>query len=306
MSRFTQSWAQVAAGAAAPPTSSPTPPGSRPSLSSGTMNPHSSASQASQASILSPTAIILDLSRTKDRTADFPQLKEKINGALDKHEATKGVRCTGLQRRAGGEDRVKISFQSEEAARKARQHDQWLKEPRFSDARMLGEQWHPIKVDRVNRSVISPDGSTDITKEAVEAIAQENGVKIQRIRWLSKPSPKTYGSVVVWLAEHQDAEMLLTQGRMDFGGEMAYTKEYIRRQGPTRCFKCHQYGHVEAKCTVSKVVCGKCAQEGHGAQECTSSRTRCAACQGPHAASDRACPRYLELLRRFNPVEHHG
>jgi Endonuclease-reverse transcriptase len=77
---------------------------------------------------------------------------------------------------------------------------------------MLGEQWHPIKVDRVNRSV-SPDGGTDITKEATEAIAQENGVKIQRIRWLSKPSL----SVVVWLAEHQEAEMLSAQGRMDLG-----------------------------------------------------------------------------------------
>jgi hypothetical protein len=114
--KITQSWAQVAAGAPAPPTSSPTPPGSRPSLLSGTMNLRSSASQTS---ILSPSAIILDLSRTKDRTADFPQLKEKINGALDKHEATKGVRCTGLQRRVGGEDRVKISFQSEDAAKKA-------------------------------------------------------------------------------------------------------------------------------------------------------------------------------------------
>ena len=175
---ITQSWAQVAADAT---TSSPTPPGSRPSLSSGSLNPHSSVSQPS---VLSRSAIILDLARTRDRTSDFAQLREKINDALSQYVETKDLRCTGLQRRVGGEDQIKITFATEEAARKARQHNQWLREPRFCEARLLGEQWYPIKVDRVNWSTISPNFSTEITKEATEAIAQENGVKIQRIRWL--------------------------------------------------------------------------------------------------------------------------
>jgi len=301
--KMTQSWAQVAARAPAPPTSSPTPPGSSPSLPNGPMNPHSSVSQTS---LVSRSAIILDLARTTDRTSDFPQLKDKINAALRKHEATKEVRCTGLQRRAGGEDQVKITLASEEAARQARQNEQWLREPRFHEARILGEQWYPIKVDRVNRSAISPNSTTEITQDATEAIAQENGVRIQRIRWLSKASDKTYGSVVVFLADHQEAEALLAKGMMDFGGEMAYTRTYERRQGPTRCFKCHGYGHVEARCKATAAVCGKCAQTGHPATDCTSTRIRCATCQGPHQAIDRTCPKYLEMLRRFNPVERYG
>ena len=300
--KITQSWAQVAARAPSPPTSSPTPPRSSPSLPSGPMNPHSSVSQSS---MLSRSAIILDLSRTGNRANDFAQLKERINEVLSKQDATKEVRCTGLQRRVGGEDQVKITFATEEAARQARQHDQWLQEPRFQEARVLGEQWYPIKVDRVNRSTISPNFSNDITKEAMEAVAQENGVKIQRMRWLGKPSDKTYGSVVVFLADHHEAEMLLGKGMMDFGGEMAYTRIYERRHGPTRCFKCHGYGHLEARCKATAAVCGKCAQMGHTVDHCTSTRTRCAACQGPHQASDRTCPKYMELLRRFNPVERH-
>lgn len=224
--KTTQNWTQVAAGAPAPPDSSPTPPGSRPSLSSGPLQPRSSAAQTS---VLSQSAIILDLSRSNDRTTDFPQLKEKINAALNKHEATKGVQCIGLQRRVGGEDQVKITFTSEEAAKKARQHDQWLQEPRFNETRMLGEQWYPIKADRVNRSTISPNSTAEITQEAMNTTAQENGVEIKRMRWLSTPSNKTYGSVVVYLADHQEAEMLLAKGRMDFGGEMAYTRPYQRR-----------------------------------------------------------------------------
>jgi len=143
-------------------------------------------------------------------------------------------------------------------------------------------------------------------KEATQAMARENGVQIERIRWLSRATDKMYGSVVVFLAHQHEAEALLAKGIMDIGGEMAYTRPYERRQVPTRCYKCHQYGHQEARCRSPEVLCGRCAQAGHTAQECTANRVRCAACQGPHPATDRACPRYMELLRRFNPVERHG
>lgn len=301
--KITRSWAQVVAGAAAPSNSAPMAPASRPSLSSGSLNPHSSASQPST---VARSAILIDLGRTSERMADFTQLKDKINEALKQHESTKEVTCTGVQRRAGGEDQVKVSFTSEEMAQSARQHNQWLQEGRFRDSRMLGDQWHPVKVDRVHRATLSPDGGVMISKEATEAVAQENDVKIERIRWLSKASDKMYGSVVVYFSHHRDAEMFLARGVMDIGGEMAYTRPYEKRQVPTRCFKCHQYGHQESRCKATQVVCGKCAQAGHPAQECISDRVRCAACQGPHPATDRACPRYMEILRRINPVGHHG
>jgi hypothetical protein len=71
-------------------------------------------------------------------------------------------------------------------------------------------------VDCVNRSSLCSDSTTDITTEAIQAIADENKVEIRRIRWLSKPSEKTYGSVVIFIAEHKDAESLLTTRVMDF------------------------------------------------------------------------------------------
>jgi len=45
----------------------------------------------------------------------------------------------GLQRRAGAEHQVKVTFESEEQARRARIYDQWLQASRFKDARILGE-----------------------------------------------------------------------------------------------------------------------------------------------------------------------
>ena len=141
--------------------------------------------------------------------------------------------------------------------------------------------------------------------EAAQSVGEENDVQIQRLRWLSKPSEKTYGSLVIFLRNHGDAERLLKTGIMDVGGEMAYVKPYERRSLPTRCFKCQQYGHLEARCKAVMPTCGNCATSGHTLKECTSQDTRCAACQGSHKATDRGCPKYLELLRRFNPVDRY-
>lgn len=95
----TQSWAQVVAGAPAANSSSATTPASRPSLPRSSVNPGSSASQTSN---LSQSAIVVDLSRTTGRARDFLQLKDKVNEALKRHQSTREVICTGVQRRAGG------------------------------------------------------------------------------------------------------------------------------------------------------------------------------------------------------------
>ncbi|KIW24848.1 uncharacterized protein PV07_10536 [Cladophialophora immunda] len=82
-------------------------PASRPSPPRSSVNPSSSASQPSN---LSQSDIIVDLSQTN------------------------------VQRRAGEVHQVKLSFASEEMAKTARQHVQWLQADRFDQARMLGEQ----------------------------------------------------------------------------------------------------------------------------------------------------------------------
>lgn len=77
---------------------------------------------------MSRSAIVLDPLRAIDNVSDFAQLKERINEVLSKYNQTKGVRCTGMQRRAG-EGQVKVTFESVEQAQCARNHDQRLQEP---------------------------------------------------------------------------------------------------------------------------------------------------------------------------------
>ncbi len=59
---------------------------------------------------------------------------------------------------------------------------------------MLGEQWFPVKVNRVHRATLSPDGTVTVSKEATKAVAQETAVQIEWIRGLGRGSDKMYGS----------------------------------------------------------------------------------------------------------------
>ena len=76
------------------------------------------------------------------KSTDFGQLKETIGKALKEYDQTKDVQCVGLQRRAGAEHHVKVTFESEAQAHLVRKYDQWLQTSSFKDAR--------IQVDRFN------------------------------------------------------------------------------------------------------------------------------------------------------------
>ncbi|KAL2352018.1 hypothetical protein BJ546DRAFT_234643 [Cryomyces antarcticus] len=105
-----------------------------------------------------------------------------------------------------------------------RRNDKWM--AALDGVRIQGDQWFPVKVDRVNKLSICPSSNADIRSDAHETIGKENNVAINKIRWLSKPSEKLYGSVVIYLAKKEDAERLLEQRVMDLGGETAFTRVF--------------------------------------------------------------------------------
>jgi len=77
---------------------------------------------------------------------------------------------------------------------------------------MLGEKWYPVKVDLVYRATLSPEGPVVVSKEATEAVAHENGVRIERIHWLSRATDKMYGLVVMFLTHQHEAAALSAKG----------------------------------------------------------------------------------------------
>lgn len=285
----TPSWADVASQ----PSTRMTPSSGVPTQPS--VSPDSSASLQRPKQLAS---ITMDMSKVTGNTDKADEMKARINQAFSQAESTKSIKCTGVLR-TPGEHKIKILLKTDEDAARLRADDSWMA-TNFRGARVLGEQWYPIKVDRVNKLNIKLGPRLEIPDEVVKQIGQENNVSITKMRWLSKPSDKIFGSAVVYLLKKEEAEALLDRQVMDFKGEAGFTRQYERRLVPTRCFKCHQYGHQEFRCS-NQIKCGNCAQEGHGEKECSSTATKCAACKGPHKASDRGCKVYKDLWSRMNP-----
>ena len=159
---------------------------------------------------------------------------------------------------------------------------------------MRAEQWYPIRVDSVYEGeVLISMESAEPRPETAQMIAKENEVQVHKLQWLSKADvSKVHGSMVLYLGSRQDAEKLLYKGMVEVDGETAFARPYERRCGPQRCFKCHQFGHVKARCPCPHTVCSRYAGSGHTHRECTSTQVRCATCGGPHSTFDSNCRLY--------------
>jgi hypothetical protein len=169
---------------------------------------------------------------------------------------------------------------------------------------LQAEQWYPIRVDSVYKgAVLTNMDSTEVKEAAGPMVAEENEVQVHKIQWLSKPDGnKIHGSMVLYLGRRQDAEKLLRRGRVEVDGETAFVRPYERRSGPLRCFKCHQFGHVKARCPSIDPVCSRCAEHGHTHRECTSQRVRCAGCGGMHSTFDTNCRMYRAACEKHQPA----
>jgi len=76
-------------------------------------------------------------------------------------------------------------------------------------ARVLRDQWYPVKVDNACRTAVL-DECGKLRTGIVEMLEKENEVKIAKVSWLSrKDLPKAYGSMVLYVTERADAAKLL-------------------------------------------------------------------------------------------------
>jgi hypothetical protein len=286
---------------------SPSSAATRPSITSfPTTSSISPGSSASRPAVTSLPGLDLDLAKVAIQgfnKTNAGGILTRVDEALSKLPATQDVRSVGITMNTKDKDRIRVLFRSERDAETARANDSWI-QAHFQGARLRGEQWYPIKVDRVLKASLFQGDLTEATQETCQTVGQENQASIARIRLLSKPGPKEYGSAVFFLTRKQDMERLLTTGLLDVRGETAFPKEYERKPTPTRCFRCQQYGHLQFRCPAAEEVCAKCAAKGHREDGCTATTTKCPACSGPHKATDRGCPKYIEQLNRLNPVSH--
>lgn len=92
--------------------------------------------------------------------------------------------------------------------------------------------------------------------------------------------------------------------RVRIGWTVARMRE--RAPAPTRCFRCHGFGHTRFACTGPDLsaACRRCGGSGHQENTCEAEGDRCVACErhGLHAPAHRtgssSCPAWREALKR--------
>lgn len=107
--------------------------------------------------------------------------------------------------------------------------------------------------------------------------------------WISRPSERVNGSMVVWLVRREAAAYLLQKITVIFGPTAGFAAPYQPRENSNPCINCNSYGHYQAKCN-KPARCGHCS-DNHQSGDCADKvNPRCPACSGPHSIMDRWCP----------------
>jgi hypothetical protein len=233
---------------------------------------------------------------------NITEIRKRVRAAFDSHPVTKNIGKIAIAMKGNNQTTMRICTRTRDDARIARIHKEWM-ESHFRGARMLNEQWYPVRIDRVNKSSICDESNVKFSNDARAIISLENKVTVSRVRFLRRPTPdQSHCSIVIDLDDEQEAEMLIEQRYMEFGGEAGYTRKFYATPTPNRCYKCQKLTrHRAMRCPERESTCGHCAQVGHTHDACTADTPRCVNCNGPHPSNDRGCPEYKKQLAALEP-----
>lgn len=260
-----------------------TPPGSHPS------NLRTLSNQTTPSTLTDTLYCTVDVSDVEEEErgrANASTIRQEVEEGMRKGDGGSGWRCVAVTRDPRNSGRIRITCRDEEELARVKVVAERAK---ASGARVLRDQWYPVKVDNACRTAVL-DENGELRVGATELMEKENEVKIAKLSWLSrKDSPKAYGSMVVYVTKRADAARLLDGQYFNVDGESASTRAFEPRRGPMQCFKCLGLGHRAFSCTKPQ-VCSRCAHPGHRHSECQADSPKCAVCDGPHESTSRQCP----------------
>jgi hypothetical protein len=81
---------------------------------------------------------------------------------------------------------------------------------------LIGPKWYAVKADFIDRVFAKDLATGQISEEARRNFEEENGVKVNQMKWLGTPKEHAlYGSAVIKLASREDADRLLSAEMRD-------------------------------------------------------------------------------------------
>jgi hypothetical protein len=238
------------------------------------------------------TAITTNTTRVEKEKQETTVIRETSNRSLRSFKVTEEIkiRCIRLRQT----DSADLVFSSVENRDRAREHPRWLTLA-TPEARMRGEQRHPVNYDTVTNDVVmdlEKDDSKTLRPGLLSEFNERNSTDAidctaRKATWLSKRQQgKKIESLVIWLKQPAAAEHLMRQGTTLFGASGPYSSKSERRNGFDLCYNPDRYGHKQVTCT-HPTQCGICYNP-RNARNCSKRATpRCPICRGDHAIFDR-------------------
>ena len=137
-----------------------------------------------------------------------------MNEAIKERDIT----CLGVNSKGNG--RYRLLFQCKDID-KVRMDDARLR-THFDRGTLYGEQWYPMRVDRVYYEVA-------VDEMGCSLFGQLNGVKVHKMRWLGNMSiDKEYRSMVAYLDTKEEVDRLLAKITVTMAnGECAYSRPFV-------------------------------------------------------------------------------
>ncbi|KAK6206234.1 hypothetical protein QIS74_13653 [Colletotrichum tabaci] len=157
--------------------------------------------------------------------------------------------------------------------------------------RVRDDELYPIKVDFVRWTAVWEE-KEKYRSQAAEELSSESETTVAKIKWLSdQESPKTYGSMAVYLTKG-----LISEGYFHAGGEPGNAGVFKPQSRPHQCYKYQQIVRHKASECENILACGRCAKEGHHHKKCRETVLKCIPCGGPHESFSKKCPKlYLSI-----------
>lgn len=232
------------------------------------------------------------------------KMRQRLEEGLQSVEELSEVKVTDFKMWNTNSMVKVIRFEvAQEQEKKVREHSETWMRSHLRGARLVEAPRHRIKIHWVDKAYATDASTGHMREDAAEIFGRENNVNAHSMRWLSTPRDNAmHASAVVSVDTMEEAERLLSREEITFGRSTVKASQFVPRPRPIVCYHCAKIGHAAKKCNRPP-QCTTCGEIGHSL--CQSTQEKCANCAGPHRATDRTCPEYVNEMERLKTV-HHG
>ncbi len=131
----------------------------------------------------------------------------------------------------------------------------------------------------------------------LEALKEKGLLASDVTRLTTKETNKPTGTIKITLEDPANRNTLVKTG-LQIDAMFFQVEAAKQNVAPVQCFQCLNFNHVAKYCKEKQQKCVRCGED-HKSDQCIADKEICRNCKGPHSATSKDCPRYLEQVSRM-------